>query len=249
MTRRLAFLLLSALAAPLVAAPGSTSGEAVDNPLSDPRRPDADKARDTTRKPDQLLAFAEVRQGDHVVDFIMGGGYLTRILSAKVGPGGLVYAYQPAEFVAFRAQYGLDQDAVAGAYENVKPLRSGIAALAIPGPVDRIITVQNYHDLHLAMAAPGTAAKVNAVLFKALKPGGTLVVVDHVALPDAGATAADRLHRIDPATVRKELEEAGFRFDAELTLWRNPDDPHTANVFDPSIRGKTDQFAFRFRKP
>jgi predicted methyltransferase len=61
--------------------------------------------------------------------------------------------------------------------------------------------------------------------------------------------AADTLHRIDPAFARTELEKAGFRFDGEIVAWRNADDPHTGNVFAPAVRGKTDQFAYRFRKP
>ena len=82
-----------------------------------------------------------------------------------------------------------------------------------------------------------------------LKRGGTLVVIDHVAATGSGLEAANALHRIDPAIVRQELEEAGFRFDGELDTWRNPIDPHTASAFDESMRGKTDQFAYRFRKP
>jgi predicted methyltransferase len=241
--------LVLALATALPAAHHEAKTDAVAAALADPARPEADKARDATRRPAELLAFANVKPGDHVLDFIMGGGYLTRILAGAVGPMGRVYAYQPAEFVGFLARYGTDQDNVAKAHANVTPLRAGVGTFAVPGPVDAIVTVQNYHDLHLAMAAPDTAAKANAVLFKALKPGGTLVVVDHVAAPGSGLTVPDKLHRIDPAIVRAELEAAGFRFDGELTLWRNPADPHTASAFDPSIRGKTDQFAYRFRKP
>lgn len=247
--KSLGVLLVLTLATPLSAAHHEAKSDAVAAALADPARPEADKARDATRKPADLLAFANVKPGDHVLDFIMGGGYLTRILAATVGPKGRVYAYQPAEFIGFMAQYGIDQDNVAKAHANVTPFRPGIGSFAVPGPVDAIVTVQNYHDLHLAMAAPDTAAKANAALFKALKPGGTLVVVDHIAATGSGLTVPDKLHRIDPAIVRAELEAAGFRYDGELNLWRNPADPHTANVFDPSIRGKTDQFAYRFRKP
>ena len=72
----------------------------------------------------------------------------------------------------------------------------------------------------------------------------------HAALPGAPPVeTADKLHRIDPAVVRTEMEAAGFAFDGETEVLRNPADPHTALVFDPSIRGKTDQFVYRFRKP
>ncbi len=217
--------------------------------LASPGRPDADKARDAARKPAELMAFAGIKPGQKVVDFVMGGGYLTRVISGTVGPKGVVYAFQPAEFVGFRAQYGIDQDTVAKALPNVKPLRSGFAAPAIPEPVDVIVTVQNYHDLFLAPFPADTAEKATAALFKALKPGGTLIVVDHVAAAGSGREAPEKLHRIDPAFARAEIEKAGFKFDGELNSWRQAADPHTDSVFAPAIRGKTDQFAYRFRKP
>lgn len=217
--------------------------------LADAGRPDADKARDAARKPADVLAFADIKPGQKVVDYIMGGGYLTRVLAAAVGPAGKVYAFQPAEFIKFRAEYGMEQDAVAASYKNVVPLRPSIGALSIPEPVDAIVTVQNYHDLHLSMAPAGTADFVNKGLFAALKPGGVLIVIDHAAAAGSGAKDSNTLHRIDPAFARAEIEKAGFKFDGELKTWANPADPHTAIVFDASIRGKTDQFAYRFRKP
>jgi predicted methyltransferase len=87
---------------------------------------------------------------------------------------------------------------------------------------------------------------MDAEIYRALKPGGTFVVVDHVGAADVDI---DKLHRIDPAQVRKEVEAAGFKLVGESDLLRNPADPHTDNVFNPTIRGKTDQFAMKFRKP
>lgn len=217
--------------------------------LADPARPADQRARDATRHPEKLLAFARIKPGSKVVDFVMGGGYWTHILATYVGPKGVVYAFQPLEFTKFRAAYATEQDAVAQAHANVKPVRSEFGSPDIAGPVDAIITVQNYHDMHLKPFPADTAQKANARLFSMLKPGGTLVVVDHVAATGSGLEAANALHRIDPAIVRQELEAAGFRFDGELDTWRNPDDPHAASAFDASIRGKTDQFAYRFRKP
>lgn len=242
-------VLTTALALTLCSPAFAKTMTPVQSALTDAKRPDADKARDAARKPAELMTFAGIKLNQKVADFVMGGGYLTRIMVGTVGPKGLVYAYQPAEFVAFRAQYGTDQDAVAGDYANVKPLRTPLGTFALPEPVDVIVTVQNYHDLHLAPFPKDTSEKVNAALFKGLKPGGTLVVVDHVALPGSGLEAPDKLHRIDPAIARTELEKAGFVYDGEITTWRNTTDPHTANVFAPEIRGKTDQFAYRFRKP
>lgn len=217
--------------------------------LADPARPTADTARDAARKPAEILALAEVEPGDKVADFIMGGGYFTRLLARTVGDKGKVYAYQPAEFIQFQASYGEQQKAVAGAYANVAPLSMPVAAVAFPEPLDAIITVQNYHDMHLNIAPADLAGKVDKVLFDALKPGGVLLVVDHAAAAGAPFSVADTLHRIDPAAARKEIEAAGFEFVEESKLLANPADPRTASVFDPAIRGKTDQFIYKFRKP
>jgi predicted methyltransferase len=217
--------------------------------LADPGRPQADRDRDAARKPAELLAFAEVGDGDRVVDFIMGGGYFTRILAGAVGPAGKVYAYQPAEFIGFNADYARQQDEAVAGRANVVPMRDSLRSLAFAEPLDAIITVQNWHDLHLRQSPPGFAAAIARRLYAALKPGGVLLVVDHVANADPNFAVPETLHRIDPAAARAEIESAGFRFDGELSILRNPQDPRTARVFDESIRGRTDQFVYRFRKP
>lgn len=216
--------------------------------LADRARPPEDVARDAARKPAELLAFGGLKSGDRAVDLIMGGGYFTRILAAAVGPKGHVWAYQPAEFIKFRAAYGEEQAKAAGAYANITPLNGPLSDLGLPSDVDFVLTVQNYHDLHLKPFASDTAAKVNAQVFKALKPGGVYLVVDHVAAPGA-ADAPNALHRIDPEAIKREVQAAGFKLEAESPMLRDAADPHAANVFDPSIRGKTDQVVLKFRKP
>jgi predicted methyltransferase len=217
--------------------------------LADAGRPQADKDRDAARHPGEVLAFAGVKPGDKVADFLMGGGYWTRILSPAVGPKGHVYAYEAAEFIAYRAAYATEQDAAVAGRANTTAVRSPLAEVSFPEPLDLILTVQNYHDLHLKYAPPGAAKAIVARLFAALKPGGTLLIVDHAANPDPEFKAPDALHRIDPAALRAEVESVGFRFDGESPVLRNPADPHTVVIFDPSIQGKTDLFVYRFRKP
>lgn len=218
--------------------------------LGDKARPPADSSRDMARKPAELLALAEVKPGQKVCDFMMGGGYFTRILSPAVEPTGKVYAYQSSEFIKFRAAYATEQASVVADYKNVTPLTAPVAAAGLPDGLDLVLTVQNYHDLHLKAFPADTADAANREIFKALKPGGLYVVVDHAALPGAPIEVADKLHRIDEAVVKKEVEAAGFKLAAEDDkLLGNPADPHDKLVFDASIRGKTDQFVLKFRKP
>lgn len=249
MIRPLTLALLLALSATPLAAEPLSSGPDYWEALADPARPAADRDRDEARKPAELLKFAKVKVGQKVGDFVMGGGYVTRLLAAAVGPTGKVYAFQPAEFIAFKAQYGTDQAAVDAAYANVDAVAGPFAAPAFAAPLDTIITVQNFHDLYLKPFPEGTGDKASAALFAALKPGGTLVIVDHSAADGTGTTLADSLHRIDKAAVVAALTKAGFKLEAESDLYKRADDPRTTNVFDPAIRGKTDQFTLRFRKP
>lgn len=244
-------LLLASALALVLAGPVAAQAvpPAITAALAAPSRPEADRARDAARKPGELLAFAGVKPGDTVADFIMGGGYFTRILAGVVGPKGKVYAYQPNEFIEYRAAYAGEQDAVVKGLANVTPLRSPLAAFAVPEKLDAILTVQNFHDLHLSYAPPGFAVATAKKLYESLKPGGVLLVVDHVANADPEFKAPNTIHRIDPAAARAEIEKAGFVFDGESALLRSPADPHTANVFDAAIRGRTDQFVYKFRKP
>ena len=179
---------------------------------------------------------------------IMGGGYFTRTLSAAVGPAGHVTAWQPAEFIAFEPSYGEALEA-ADALPNVDAIRSPIGEPAFPEGLDLVFTAQNYHDLHLEPFADDTAARVNAAVFRALKPGGYYMIIDHDAEDDAGLSVADSLHRIAWTRVIEEVEAAGFVLDSRGGALERSDDPRTANVFDPSIRGRTSQFMLRFRKP
>jgi predicted methyltransferase len=213
--------------------------------LTAPGRTDADGARDAVRRPAEVVAFAQVRPGWKVAEYTPGGGYFTRVLSPAVGAKGRVYAYPPDEIVKLLPGHLTDAraNAAAAPLRNVTVLTGATTAFAAPEPLDLVFTAQNYHDLHTRYAVAGAPAAFNAAVFRALKRGGRYVIVDH------RGDQPDRLHRIDPAQVRREVEAAGFVFEAESDVLANPADPRTASVFDPSIRGKTDQFALRFRKP
>jgi predicted methyltransferase len=120
---------------------------------------------------------------------------------------------------------------------------------AAPAPLDLVWISDNYHDLHDPFLAPADLAKINAAVFKALKPGGIYLVLDHAAPAGSGLADTNTLHRIDEAVVKSEVEAAGFKLVGESDALRNPADDHTKAIFDPVLRGHTDQFILKFRKP
>lgn len=216
--------------------------------IADPGRPAADVARDAERKPADMLVFAELKPGDVVAELLPGGGYFTRLFSKAVGPKGRVYAIVTESQAKADKPPAVNAIAADPAYPNVKVVAADFAKLQLPEPVDLVWTSQNYHDLHLAKMNLDVAA-VNRAIFQALKPGGLYVIVDHAAAAGAGLDVPDKLHRIDPAIVRREVEAAGFRYEGQSSVLRNRADDHQRLVFDPAIRGHTDQFVYKFRKP
>jgi predicted methyltransferase len=216
--------------------------------ISDSERPAADKGRDEVRKPADMIAFAGMKPGQAVLEILPGNGYFTRIFSKVLGPKGRLFAAVPDKNSA-DAEPAAAEIATNADYSNVTVIPLTAAGVKSLPPVDIIWTSQNYHDLHLSRVHVDIAA-LDKQWFAALKPGGVVVIVDHAALPGSPATeTADRLHRIDPAIVRAEMLAAGFVFDGESDVLRNPSDSHAVIVFDPTVRGRTDQFAYRFRKP
>jgi len=217
--------------------------------VADPGRA-GDKDADVRRHPAEVIAFSGVKSGDKVVDLIPGGGYFTRIFSKIVGPSGKVYMIWPNEYAA-EAQPDPEKNkelAKAG-YPNTVVIQQPGAAFATPEPVDLVFTAQNYHDYPDKFMGKIDPMVFNRAVFKALKPGGTFLVVDHVAEAGSGMRDTDTLHRIDPAIVKKQVTAAGFVFVGESNVLRNPADDHKKVVFDKAIRGHTDQFIYKFRKP
>ncbi|HYD87017.1 MAG TPA: hypothetical protein VEA80_06060 [Vitreimonas sp.] len=217
--------------------------------VADTRRPQPDRDRDAMRRPAEILAFARVEPGDRVGEIFPGGGYWTRMFAVAVGEEGRVYPTIRPDGVA--GEYETPVLAVAAEYPNAVMARTPYDALAYPEPLDVVFTAQNYHDMPLTAYNLGDRAAMNRTAFAALKPGGYYIVIDHSAVAGAPVetNAETTIHRIDEATVRREVEAAGFVFDGESDVLRNPADARTASVFDDSIRGRTDQFVLRFRKP
>lgn len=222
----------------------------VQKALNDPARA-ADKADDSRRKIGQVMAFAQLKPGQSVLELAPGSGYWTRVFSAIVGPQGHVYTVWQNEMGKFAAEDLANWQKLVATphYANVSILQQPAAKLQAPAPVDLVFTAQNYHDFHDPFMGPMDIAAFNRQVFDVLKPGGLFVIIDHAAPAGSGLADTNTLHRIDPATVKQEVEAAGFVFDGESKVLHNAADPRDIKVFDKSIRGHTDQFIYRFRKP
>ena len=220
--------------------------------VADPSRLDSDTTRDADRKPAQTLVFAGVKPGDKVADYVADEGYFTRLFSSVVGSTGHVYAVEPTAFFKFEhfVKGVAELQGFAVAHPNVTVTIAGaLEGLRFPEKLDLFWISRNYHDLHDKFMGPVDTAAFNKAVYEALKPGGSYVVLDHSAAPSAAADVTETLHRIESSTVRREVEAAGFKFDSESSILANPADPRTAKVFDTTIRGHTDQFILKFRKP
>jgi predicted methyltransferase len=235
-------LLLSGAAVPAMAQ--SKSGEAA----VDPSRGDAVSAPGFYKTP-EVIAFMGLKPGDKVADVV--AGRFVRALSQAVGPTGRVYAFEPSEVVKVHPQVEAMLKGITAQpdYKNVSVIVDPVNMQVLPPHLDAVFIRQNYHDLHDKFMGPADVPAFNLEVYAALKPGGVYVVLDHAAAAGSGLSATDTLHRIDEAAVKAEVEAAGFKLDAESDVLRNLADPHDKNVFDPSIRGKTDQFLLRFSKP
>ena len=202
----------------------------------------------------ELIRFARVDAGSTVIDVYPGDGDWTRLFSDIVGSEGRVYSFVPAEVAHFKNDPVGRMRTLAKepGRENVQAVSANLVAMPEATQQADVVWLHLfYHDLHtdLIKAKGATAADFNRAVYERLKPGGHYVIVDHAAAAEAGTSDAQSLHRIDPASVREEVEAAGFVLDAESTILANTDDLHSIKSFDPSIKDKTDRFAFRFVKP
>ncbi|WP_395943591.1 class I SAM-dependent methyltransferase [Brevundimonas sp.] len=228
-----------------MASTGPAYGGLYADAVADSKRPADEVERDALRHPAEMLAFAQVAPGDKVADIRPGAGYFSRLFSDVVGPNGRVYAFVPNRTME---RENPRADALVAAYPNIVRVNGLLDSMTYAEPLDMIFMSQEYHDFHI----PGfntDVAKMNAAVFAALKPGGRYILIDHQAAPGTGISAVQTLHRIEGDYLKREVEAAGFVFEGESTAVANPADDHSLNVFDEAIRGKTDQFVYRFRKP
>lgn len=212
-------------------------------------RPAEDRARDASRKPAEVVEFLGIEPGMKVLDIIAAGGYYTEVLSIAVGPEGQVVAQNPD--AALEYNDGANEKAISARLAgnrlpNVTRLNKNFDEMsAADGPFDAAITALNFHDVYNGYGQEGTTAFVQAI-YAVLKPGGVFGVTDHVGM--AGADN-ESLHRIEKAKVIEAVVAAGFEADGESDVLANAADDHTQQVFSDAMRGKTDRFVLRFRKP
>lgn len=218
--------------------------------MDDPARA-ADRKDDERRKMADVMVFTGVKPGDKVLELVPASGYWTRVFSRIVGPKGHVYTVWPNEVMKFSAKDFTEWQGLVKTphYANVSLLKEPAAMLSVPQKVDIVFTSQNYHDYHDPFMGPVDMKKFDKQVYEALKPGGVFIVIDHIAPAGSGISDTNTLHRIDPEVVKREVEGAGFVFDGSSDALVNPKDPLNVKVFDPSIRGHTSQFIYRFKKP
>lgn len=214
--------------------------------VAHPDRPAGDRSRDADRRPAEVLAFFGVEPGQRVADLMCGDGYYTEILSRLVGPDGHVWAQNNSIALGRFAERPLTERLARG-FDNVTRLDRDLDDLGLPGELDAALLIRFYHDFAWMEA---DRALFNRQVFEALKPGGVLGIVDHHAEPGSGVRDSQRLHRVDAALVREELQAAGFVLEAESDLLAHPEDTRDWNVFqdEGKVRDKTDRFVYRFRK-
>ncbi len=216
--------------------------------VADPTRLEEQRTRDEGRKPRAIIAFSKIKKGDKVADLASGSGYYTALLSRLVGEEGHVYAVDPARiFDAFpNAKDTFPNYLESDPRKNVSYTVQKIDALDFPEKLDAVVMGLYYHD---TVWTGADRVAMNKAIYNALKPGGVYLVVDHLAADGASEVVTEELHRMIPGLVKPEVGAAGFVLAAESDALRNADDPRTISVFDPSIRGVTDRFVYRFQKP
>lgn len=253
-------LLLGALAAPAPASAELSPLEKrmivmaadLSDALAAPGRPESATALDASRKPVEVLGFLGLSSGMQAADLATGGGYWAELMARIVGPSGHVTAFQPIQFHSDRSK---------AAWEALLARQDGISLethplenfAAKPESLDFAIMNTTYHDLY-TQSEEMKIPRMNPdnfvrALYAAMKPGGVVGIIDHVARPGDTRALAQSVHRIDPGVVKADFERAGFVMEAESEVLRNPDDDHGKMVFDPAVRGKTDRFLMKFRKP
>lgn len=241
------------VAGPVALAKPAAAPADVATAMASAGRPKEATDLDAVRKPVEVLRFMGLKRGDRVLDYFTGTGYYAELMAKAVGPQGYVVGWNSSGFAR--------REAVVNAIKGIRERAPNTAfystpttAIAFaPNSFDFAMLHLVYHDAYWESAQfglpridPNTVVKA---IWDSVKPGGTVAVIDHIGPGGDTRDVVNKYHRIDPAVVRADFERAGFVLEAQSEMLRNPADDHMKNVFDPSIRGHTDRFMYKFRKP
>jgi len=234
-------------------APAAPATSIYEDAVANDARPETDRARDAGRKPAEVLEFLAITPGMTVLDMFSGGGYYTEILSHLVGDSGHVIAQSNEAYLQFVGDE-FEERYLGGRLSNAQVLMAENNELTLaPESLDAVMLVLSFHDLFYAAPDDGWPAfdvpGFLAELHTGLRAGGIIGIIDHYAAEGASSDTGGTTHRIDPAIVVATMTEAGFELDGQSDMLRNPNDDYDKGVFDPELRGKTDRFVMRFRKP
>ena len=238
----------SIMAAPSYAqSPESAIGAAI----SAKERLARDLLRDSTRHPQAVLTFFDVAPGQRVLDLFSGGGYYSELLARVVGEQGSVVVHNNQAYLPYAKQELLERD-YATRIGNVELLISEADDLTLaPSSFDRIFFILGFHDMFYQ--EPGWPAinseRLLAHLFASVKPGGLVAIIDHDAPKGSTVDTAQSLHRLAKEHVMRSMQAAGFEWVGSLAVLENPDDAMLVSAFDQSVKGKTNRYVLKFRRP
>lgn len=215
--------------------------------VADATRPQSDRDTDALRSPAATIAFAGIKPGMVIGELYPCGGYFSRMLGDVVGPKGKVYGL---ETTRWKGCAPADQKMAAEAgRKNISISAAPFGEFSLPEKVDLFWITQNYHDLHIKDYGAVDMLAFNKHVFESLKPGGIYFILDHQANPGLTDKDMAKFHRIEKSQVIREVTAAGFKLVAEGNFLHRTGDDHTKPIFDPAIRGKTDQYALKFKRP
>ncbi|MGH8166062.1 MAG: class I SAM-dependent methyltransferase [Woeseiaceae bacterium] len=212
-----------------------------------------DLERDTRSKPAEVLQFFGIRPGMRVLDLFSGGGFYSELLAHVVGPEGSVVAHNNSAYIGYLGDE-IEQRYADGRLPTVEtPLAENNQLSLAPDTFDAVVMILAYHDIYYSSPKDGwpklDGPRLLAERHRALKPGGVVGIVDHHAGAGAPRETGGSVHRIDPRIVIDDLTRAGFELEEQSEELRNIEDDYSKIVFDQELRGKTDRFILRFRKP
>jgi predicted methyltransferase len=239
------------LAGALLIASAAHAADRYDAAVSHAGRSAADIERDPKDHAAQVLRLTGIGPGMHVLDVLGGNGYYSELLSYLVGPEGEVLLINNASFDGYDTSWkarlaGKRLPNVTHHVVDLSAMQLGVARF------DAALLVKVYHDLYwkeLTNGPPQTDAKtILDQIAAALKPGGVLLIVDHSAKAGTGSDDADKLHRIDAAFARRDIESHGFKLVGEGDFLHDPTDDRSMISYKPPMLGKTDRFVYVFRK-